>query len=257
MKTEVAGQRPCISFTRGPVQFYSLGLDDMLQYHFDTGQKQKTVLVPGTMTINCCSRVDLESERLAWIIAEHLWLLREKLMKAGFFEIGRQPQITSPSPAGSLIAGDGADEWFATSITCPFQFYRTSQFTPLGENIVRSIETTLTARLNSFESKGWPGSGVSADLPAQLTQAYPPHFSPASDAAGGTPNANGVAPSLPLVPHPLNPAQLVSVRVVRPNRAGLKPASIGGRPIPLPEQHVEQSEPQVVVTGTIGSNKGT
>lgn len=34
------GTRPGLSFTRGPVQFYSLGLDDMLRYDQRTGTKR-------------------------------------------------------------------------------------------------------------------------------------------------------------------------------------------------------------------------
>jgi hypothetical protein len=55
---EKVGQRPAINFTRGPLQFYSLGLDDMEFYDFRTEKKTKNMLVPGTMSINCCSRED-------------------------------------------------------------------------------------------------------------------------------------------------------------------------------------------------------
>src|SRR5690606_27812865 len=53
------GQRPAISFTRSAVQFSSLGHDDFLKYDFETGRKTKSVLVPGVMSINCCSSNDL------------------------------------------------------------------------------------------------------------------------------------------------------------------------------------------------------
>jgi len=72
VKEEVIAKRPLITFTRGPIQFYSLGLDDMMKYQFDTGQKTKSVLVPGTMTMNCCSRVPQEAENISWVVMEHL-----------------------------------------------------------------------------------------------------------------------------------------------------------------------------------------
>jgi hypothetical protein len=233
------------------VQFYSLGFDDMLTYDMSTGKKQKSVLVPGTMTINCLSRVDIESDNIAWVVAEHLWLLREKMMKSGFFEIGRQPVIGAPSPAGSLIQNDGGDGWTVTSITCPFQFYRTSQFTPLGERIVQGIELSLRTKSEQVLSAGWPSSGGRPELPLEVRERMPGAFSSASDARGGTPNALVQNPTSVLVPHPLNPSKLVTVRAVRPNQAGLRPPSIGGRPIPLSSGSVEQSEPQVAVVSTV------
>jgi hypothetical protein len=250
IKADVAGPRPAISFTRGPVQFYTLGFDDMLTFNLKNEQKQKSVLVPGTMTINCCSRVDIEGDNIAWVVAEHLWLLRDLLMKSGFFEVGRQPVIGAPSPAGSIVSNDGGDEWYVTSITCPFQFYRTSQFTPLGQNIVQEIQASLRTRPNAALSKGWPSAAGRPEVPVQIETSFPPPFSPASDAHGGTPDPLGPAPSLPLVPHPLNPAQLVTVRPARPYQAGLRPPSIHGRSIPLSTSSVEQSETQEEVLST-------
>ncbi len=251
VKAEVAGTRPAISFTRGPVQFYSLGFDDMLGYDYATGQKQKSVLVPGTMTINCSSRNDIESENIAWVVAEHLWLLREMLMKAGFFEIGRQPTVGAPSPAGSIVSNDGGDEWYVTPVTCPFQFYRTSQTTPLGLHILQGINIKLTARLQNVLSSGWPSSQGRPEVPYQIESSLPESFSSASDARGGTPNPLGPPPDLPRVPHPLNPSQMVVVKPVRPYQAGLRPPSIGGRPIPLSPSTVEQSESQVAAVSTV------
>lgn len=241
INTESLGQRPGVTFTRGPVQFYSLGLDDMLSFNLETGAKQKSVLVPGTMAINCISRVPLESERLAWIIAEQLWAHRELLMKEGFFEIGRQPVIGAPSPAGTLVAGDMADEYFATTVSCPFQFYRTTTITPLGKRIVREMTMTMRARLRGAVGSQGPVSTSGVEPPFAVHGCPPDPFSPASDARGNTPNAGEEAPRLPLVPHPLDPSQLVSVRAVRPNSPAVKPPSIGGRTIPLSEPCMQES----------------
>lgn len=220
IKTERLQGRPGISFTRGTLQFYSRWMDDMLSYDFRTEQKTKSVLVPGTMAVNCISRVDLESEEIAWVVSEHFWLLRELLMKQGFFDIGREITISAPSPAGSLVIGDSADEYFATTLTIPFQFYRTSIFTPLGKQIVRSIELSLRTNALSLQPKSAAVSDH--EFPLSIHECFPPAFAPdASDVYGGTPNPGGVVvPKLPLVPHPLNPAKLVHVRVVRGNQPG-------------------------------------
>lgn len=240
IRADKVGKRPAISFTRGPVSFYSLGFDDMLRFNFTTGRKTKTVLVPGVMSINCCSRNYLESERLAWILAEHMWLLRELLMKKGFFEIGRQPQISSPSPAGSIVANAGSDEWFCTTIQSPFQFPRMSQFTPLNKQILNNVELQFQTETQNIAS---PGPNPSThEYPVNLHECPPPPYSPASDAQGGTPDPAGIRVAKPYkVPHPLNPAKTVIIRSVSPYRQGIRPASMGGRVLPIADPCVKES----------------
>lgn len=250
VKASTVGARPCISFTRAPLNFYSLGLDDMMEYDQRTGQKTKSVLVPGTFIINCSSRVPLECERIAWVCAEQLWLHRELLMRAGFFEIGRSPAISAVSPAGSIIQNDGGDEWYTTSVTCPFQFYRTSAMTPLNAPILSHINMLLRLRLRTINEQfihldghGGPlnnGAGV----PIGVVAYPPPPLAPlASDVYGRTPTAGEPPIRLPVQPHPLNPAVSVVVRGVRPNSPALKPPSIGGRAIPIAPARVEESFP--------------
>lgn len=211
--------RPGITFTRSSVQLYSAWVDDMMDFDFRTEKKTKSVLVPGTMSINCISRVDLESEQLAWVIAEHFWLLRELLMKAGFFDAARQITISAPSPAGSIVAGDQADEYFSTVVAVPFQIYRTSAFTPLGRQIVQNIELSLQTELH-----GPPQSGLTIpthEFQRNETTAFPPSFAPdALDQYGRTPQPGRQVQPLPLQPHPLHPSKLVTVRTVRANRPG-------------------------------------
>ena len=172
IKTDKVGMRPAVSFTRGPIQFYSLGMDDMMSYRFDTGGKTKSVLIPGTMSINCCSSESLESERIAWIIAEHLWLLREKLMGYDlFFEIGRQPQVSAPSPAEGIVAGDAGREWYCTMVSSPFQFPRMSQFSPLNKQIASSIELQIQTEMLTLRKTQQGGPSVShngVEVPVHL-----------------------------------------------------------------------------------------
>jgi hypothetical protein len=249
VKASIVNARPAISLTRGPVQFYSLGLDDMLDYDFRTGKKKKTVLVPGTMTVNCSSRVPIETENIAWTCAEQLWLHRELLMRAGFFEIGRMPVIGAPSPAGSIVIADEGDEWYVTAVSCPFQFYRTSQFTPLSVPFVREIVMRLRTRTPSIAEQahttgryGGPPGTPTGGLPDEIERLLPPPFAPAaSDVYGNTPNPGFGVPTMQRVPNPLNPAQTILIRSSRPNSPAVRPAGMGGRAIPLATDDVTNS----------------
>lgn len=144
MHASVIGARPAISITRAPVNMLSLGFDDMVRLNEKTGTKTKSIMMPGTMSINFCSREPQESEDLASWTAEHLWLLRDIMQRAGFFQVGQHIAIGSPSPAGSIINNDGGKEWYATTATSPYQIQRTGTVTPLGQYIARGIEVMLT-----------------------------------------------------------------------------------------------------------------
>lgn len=243
INVEVIGKRPAINFSMGNTQFYSVGMDDLEAYKFSNGRKTKGVLVPGVTSINCSSRSDIECHNLAWIIGEHIWLLREFLLKQGFFEIGRGINLSPPSPAGSIIAGDQGDEWYCSTISVPWQFARQSAFTPLGQQIVNNIETFLHAAPPSrVESQGWPNA--QSGFPYQINECFPPPYSVASDAHGGAPDpAGNKSNPLPLIPHPLNPAKQVTIRTVRPNRAGLRfNTSVKAPGLPIKDRCVPESD---------------
>jgi hypothetical protein len=219
---ELINKRPGLHFTRGPCQFYSLGIDDRVTTDFRTDGKEKGVLVPGSMTINVVSRVQQEAEDLAWVVAEHIWLLRDLLMKAGFFEIGRGPQIGSPSQAGTIVSNEMGDEFYVTPVSIPWQFARNSKFTPLGKQIVSSIEQSLSTTVTPIASQGWRYHPH--EYPVNITETQVPSFAPqASDSQGATPNPTGSGQDfLPKQPHPLKAGVMVSVRTVRPFRQGLR-----------------------------------
>jgi hypothetical protein len=222
LHTDTIGQRPAVSLTMGSIQFYSLGIDDMYSYDVAYDRKVKIVNVPGTLNINVCSRVDIEAHDLAWVIAEHVWLLRELLIKAGFYEIGRGISIGPPSPAGSIVTNDSADEWYCSSIQIPFQFTRKSAFTRLGAQIAQNIELNVAARSPRLieDGRGGPAVHENEFSVLQHTQ-FPPSFAPgATDVYSRTPDPAGLRTyALPVAPHPLNPAKLVTVTTVRPFRA--------------------------------------
>jgi hypothetical protein len=253
---ERVGVRPAITFTRGAVRFYTLGHDDMLGYDLRTGQKEKGVLVPGVMSVNCMSREDLESEQLAWIVAEQLWMNRDMLMKYGFFEVGREAVVGAVSPAGSLVTNDGGKEWYVTTVSCPFQFYRTGTLTPLGKAIVRGIELCLSTGMQTLPAPNasYPlVPGHPEQLPYSIIREFPPPYTDASDVYGGTPDGNVQPTRENLVPHPLNPSQFVTVRPAFPNRLGPVPPTINGRRIPISTTPVEESPVEVEVSRPVKS----
>ena len=228
---EVVERTPSVSFVRGPIQFYSLGLDDMENYEFDTNKKTKGVLLPGTMTVNVCSKHMLESEHLAFVIADHIWLLRGILMKQGMFEVGRSIQVGSPSKAGSIIMNDQGSEFFCTPVSVPYQLSRLSAVTPLGQQIARNITQCLNVRgPPRVLSEGAPALGH--ERPVGVHHDFPASFAPE---ARDVPK-----PNQSMQPHPLNPAKKVCVRVVRPNNAG-STLHHSRAAIPIPQTCVEQS----------------
>ena len=241
---ETVGMRPAINFTMGQVNFYNVGMDDLLDYRFTDGQKTKGVLVPGVISINICSRSDIEAHNLAWVVSEHIWLLREILLRQGFFEIGRGITISPPSPAGSVVANDSGDEWRISTISVPWQFARKSAFTPLGRQIVDNIVAHIQANsIQRVESTGWPYDP--SGHPYSVHECAPDSFAPlASDSRGGTPDpAGNKSNPLTLIPHPLNPAKTVTIRTVRPFRAGTRASSSGRAPaLPIDDSCVKKSE---------------
>jgi hypothetical protein len=241
VKEEVMQKRPLITLTRGPIQFYSFGMDDMLQYNADIDRKTKSILVPGTMSVNCCSRVALEAENIAWVVGEHIWLLRDLLIKSGLFDTGRQIQLSAPAPAGSLIADDNGDTWTAVSVSVPFQIVRTSAFTPLGLQIVQNIESRITTTASRITHVG-PPPVASHERPLGVYECPPPPLTAAPDARGGTARYPVRQSFLPKQRHPLDPAREVVVRTVRPYAPGQRPA-VDLRPgaVPIPNPCMKES----------------
>lgn len=144
IKTEDIGARPAIGLVRAPMNMTSIGLDDMVSVDQQAGRKVKTTLLPGNMILNCCSRSSLESENLAMFAAENLWMLRDVLQKnGGFFDVGRNYAIGSPSPAGSIVQGDSADKYSVTTVTCPFHIIRISSVTEMGLKVMNSFAMSM------------------------------------------------------------------------------------------------------------------
>lgn len=233
----VLERKPGVSFIRGPMQFHSVGIDDRLSYDAALDQKTKAALLPGTMTINGIARTDLESEHIAFIIAEHIWLLCDLIKKMGVYDIGRGIQIGAPSKAGNIIADDRGNEFYATPISVPFQLSRMSSFTPLGRTIIQSISQRLQL-VNARPVNSLGAATHGHEFPVSVQYSFPPSFAPE---AGDVPT-----PAAYMQPHPLNPSQMVCVRVLRPNRSGGSLHNSRAA-IPISQSCVEQSIAQAPV----------
>lgn len=147
-------QRPVITVTRSPVQWTQLGFDDMTSFDPSNGRKVKAAILSGTVVINCCSSSSIESENIAFFCARYLWLLRDVIMQTGYFyDIGRNLQVGSPSPAGAIIPSDQAVEWYATTVVSPFFAKELSSVQPLNSPVLRSIQLRLQTMLTQGASR--------------------------------------------------------------------------------------------------------
>lgn len=147
IKLDVVGKRPCISTVRGQVAWGKTSLDEMQTRNVTNDQINHTDLLSGTMTINCCSREPLESEYIAWIVANHSWLLRRLIMKhTPVHEFGRGQMIGAPSPAGAIVSGDTEGEWICTPIQIPFFLQISGKVTPLNLTLLKEIEAKFGVR---------------------------------------------------------------------------------------------------------------
>jgi hypothetical protein len=148
LNLEVVGKRPAISIVRGTVAWGQTSIDERLSEDMNTGARTHTDLLRGTLSVNCCSKVDLESEYLAWIVANHMWLLRRLIIKGSpVHEFGRGIQIGSPSPAGAIVQGDTNGEWINTPVSVSFFLQVSGSVEPIASaDVIRNIEFKMGVR---------------------------------------------------------------------------------------------------------------
>ena len=132
---EATEQRPAISVIIGPTRFNGSSLDDLVNVDFRTAKEIHTDLLPGTMTLNCLSRVPQECRFLGWHCARTIWNLRKIFIKESHIhEVGRNITIGSVTPAGALVQGDTEGEWHGVPVSIPFFLQWTDSITPLKED---------------------------------------------------------------------------------------------------------------------------
>lgn len=151
---EAVGQRPAISVVLGAVEWNASSMDEFQGMNAMTGEQKHTDLLPGMMSMNCCSRVGQEARFIAWQCARHIWILRRIFMQEPLIhEIGRHIRVGPVSPAGALVQGDTEGEWVAASVTSPFYLQWFEKVTPLtdwnGSELrrVREISATYHTRM--------------------------------------------------------------------------------------------------------------
>lgn len=156
VKVDAVEQKPVLSVILGPCRFNGSSLDDLVNVSAVDAKEIHTDLIPGTMSINCMSRVPQEARFLGWICSRTIWNLRKLFIKeTHIHEVGRNISVGSVSPAGALVAGDTEGEWHSVPVSCPFFLQWTDRVTPLthdwnGRPIHRlqAVEMQFRSRMN-------------------------------------------------------------------------------------------------------------
>jgi hypothetical protein len=125
INTATVEKRPAIIISRGPFAYANLGIDNFLVESEVTGERTHTDLLSGSFIVNCVSRVGLESEKIALLVAKALKIYRRILHSSGFFQIGQQIRIGIETPANSLVGGDSDEDFITVPVTFPV-FYQES-----------------------------------------------------------------------------------------------------------------------------------
>lgn len=243
------GQRPAITLTRGPMSMFSASIDALKSTNFETGGKTREVLVPGNMSINCISRTQLECERIAFWVAGQLLAGRNYLVsRPGMFDAGLNAQVGTPSPAGSLVAGDSGAGWFVCSVTSPFTFVWSQKMTPLNRRIVQDLimRTRYRHRVGQHTAVN---DGFTHEVALSTCEHGPESFSPAADARGQDTDPAGLRKvTLERIDTAPNPASTSRVIVVRkPPQRRVRPDSY----VPFTNRCVEESTTQPLGTTEI------
>ena len=155
---EVIDKRPSISVLLGPAKFNGTALDDLVSIDATNAQEVHTDLLPGTMTLNCLSRVPTEARYIAWMCARTIWNLRKLFIhESCIHEVGRNITVGAVSPAGALVQGDTEGEWHSVAVSCPFFLQWTDTVLPLtkdwnGRPIHRLNEITVRLQTRLAQS---------------------------------------------------------------------------------------------------------
>lgn len=155
-------QKPLISVVLGPTRFNGSSLDDLVHVDNTNAKEIHTDLIPGTMTLNCMSRVPQEARFLGWQCARNIWILRKLFCRESHIhDTGRNISIGPVSPAGALVQGDTEGEWHSVQVACPFFLQWTDSVTPLRHDWTgRPIHSLqgMTMRLQTRMTKAAPGT---------------------------------------------------------------------------------------------------
>jgi hypothetical protein len=147
IKLDVVGERPAITVLRAPIQWGKTSLDQMRSIDAKTNGRTHMDLLSGHLSINCCSKNELESEYISWIVANHMWMLRRLMIKNTYIhDIGQGVGIGSVSPAGALVQGSSEGEWHSTPVNVPFYLQNNFSISPVNQTLLNQIGISLGVR---------------------------------------------------------------------------------------------------------------
>lgn len=147
LNLDVAGKRPAITVVMGPHQYQGLGIDNMMQFDLRSERRVRSDLMSGHLVAYCLSETDIIAQHLAHLVI-HGTRVNQRLLEGegGFHQIARPaPSQNSPSPPGSLVAGDPKG-LVMVQVNIPFTFQWTWATTPTAPSSDRSISMITQER---------------------------------------------------------------------------------------------------------------
>ncbi len=149
-------QRPAIIVMRGQAQYANMSLDNMRKVDWATGMKERSDLVSCTMSLVCVAKLDVEAQKIGWVLMRHLRTFKEMLQRYGrMHKVGDEISISPNSPpVGSVIQGEGDEEFVMCTVQSPFYFQWTERVTPTDAALAREIEAHLAAELAPADTTG-------------------------------------------------------------------------------------------------------
>ena len=130
-------------------------IDNFLTETESTGSRTHTDLLSGSFVVSCVSRVGLEAEKIALMVAKALRIYRRSLHQIGFFQIGQQIRIGVETSANSWLPGDSDEDFITVPVQFPV-FYQESwsiaesEATELSNIVYKSI-TVARSFSGSYE----------------------------------------------------------------------------------------------------------
>jgi hypothetical protein len=166
IESEVINKRPAIVAVLGQSAWAGIGLDQLADYNFRTGERKHTDIISGRITLNCIARKLTPARKLGWLVARHCWIMRRILLKQGFHDFGQRTIIMGASPPGSLVQGAVEPESVNVPVVVAYHFQWQDTIRQTDLETVQAIETHITSRCprvirpTQVAEGGSPGPGL-------------------------------------------------------------------------------------------------
>lgn len=151
INTDTLEKRPAIIVSRNQFSYGNLGMDNFVSSIGTNDKRTHTDLLQGSFTINCLSRLGLEAEKLALMIARAIKIHRRMLQQAGFFQIGQQITIGPESPAATIYPGGSDEDYVMVGVTFPCYWQETWKINPSGLDSLNSVLLTVKNIAKTFD----------------------------------------------------------------------------------------------------------